>query len=119
SHREGSECVRITVRPSGPFVRSRSRARIVGNPCERVGSVEAHPNPGGDIVTDLTVIGLGAMGGRIAEVLLAAGHRTTVWNRTPSRADPLVAQGAIRADDVAEAVAASPLVLVCVLDYAA
>jgi 3-hydroxyisobutyrate dehydrogenase-like beta-hydroxyacid dehydrogenase len=67
----------------------------------------------------LTVIGLGAMGARIAEVLLAAGHPTTVWNRTPGRADPLVAQGAVRAAGVKEAVAASPLVLVCVLDYAA
>jgi 3-hydroxyisobutyrate dehydrogenase-like beta-hydroxyacid dehydrogenase len=67
----------------------------------------------------LTVIGLGAMGARIAEVLLAAGHPTTVWNRTPGRADALVEQGAVRAGGVADAVAASPLVLVCVLDYAA
>jgi 3-hydroxyisobutyrate dehydrogenase-like beta-hydroxyacid dehydrogenase len=67
----------------------------------------------------VTVIGLGAMGSRIAEVLLAGGHPTSVWNRTPGRADPLVDQGAVRADGVAEAVAASPLVLVCVLDYAA
>jgi 3-hydroxyisobutyrate dehydrogenase-like beta-hydroxyacid dehydrogenase len=67
----------------------------------------------------LTVIGLGAMGARIAEVLLAGEHPTTVWNRTAGRADPLVAQGAIRTGSAQEAVAASPLVLVCVLDYAA
>jgi 3-hydroxyisobutyrate dehydrogenase-like beta-hydroxyacid dehydrogenase len=67
----------------------------------------------------VTVIGLGAMGSRIAEVLLGGGHPTTVWNRTPGRAEPLVAQGAVRAGSVAEAVTASPLVLVCVLDYAA
>jgi 3-hydroxyisobutyrate dehydrogenase-like beta-hydroxyacid dehydrogenase len=67
----------------------------------------------------VTVIGLGAMGARIAEVLLSAGHPTTVWNRSPGRADPLVAQGAVRAGGVAEAVTASPLVLVCVLDYTA
>ncbi len=67
----------------------------------------------------VTVIGLGAMGSRIAEVLLEGGHPTTVWNRTPGRADPLVAQGAVRAASVAEAVTASSLVLVCVLDYAA
>jgi 3-hydroxyisobutyrate dehydrogenase-like beta-hydroxyacid dehydrogenase len=67
----------------------------------------------------VTVIGLGAMGARIAEVLLTAGHPTTVWNRSPGRADPLVEQGAVRAAGVAEAVAASPVVLVCVLDYAA
>jgi 3-hydroxyisobutyrate dehydrogenase-like beta-hydroxyacid dehydrogenase len=67
----------------------------------------------------VTVIGLGAMGSRIAEVLLRGGHPTTVWNRTPGRAEPLVAQGAVRAGSVAEAITASPLVLVCVLDYAA
>jgi 3-hydroxyisobutyrate dehydrogenase-like beta-hydroxyacid dehydrogenase len=67
----------------------------------------------------VTVIGLGAMGSRIAEVLLAAGHPTSVWNRTPGRAEPLVVQGAVRAGSAAEAVAASPLVVVCVLDYAA
>jgi 3-hydroxyisobutyrate dehydrogenase-like beta-hydroxyacid dehydrogenase len=67
----------------------------------------------------VTVIGLGAMGSRIAEVLLTGGHPTTVWNRTPGRADPLVAQGAVRAGGATEAVTASPLVLVCVLDYAA
>ena len=67
----------------------------------------------------VTVIGLGAMGARIAEVLLAGGYLTTVWNRTPGRADPLVAQGAVRAADLTEAITASPLVLVCVLDYAA
>jgi 3-hydroxyisobutyrate dehydrogenase-like beta-hydroxyacid dehydrogenase len=67
----------------------------------------------------VTVIGLGAMGSRIAEVMHRGGHPTTVWNRTPGRAEPLVAQGAVRAGSVAEAVTASPLVLVCVLDYAA
>jgi 3-hydroxyisobutyrate dehydrogenase-like beta-hydroxyacid dehydrogenase len=67
----------------------------------------------------VTVIGLGAMGSRIAEVLLRGGHPTTVWNRTPGRAEPLVAQGAVRAGSLTEAVTASPLVLVCVLDYAA
>lgn len=67
----------------------------------------------------VTVIGLGAMGREIARVLLEAGHPTTVWNRTSSRADDLVGMGATRADTVAQAVAGSPLVLVCVLDYAA
>lgn len=67
----------------------------------------------------VTVIGLGQMGAALAGAFLAAGHPTTVFNRTPAKADPLVARGARRAGTVAEAVAASELVVVCVLDYPA
>jgi 3-hydroxyisobutyrate dehydrogenase-like beta-hydroxyacid dehydrogenase len=67
----------------------------------------------------VTVVGLGEMGRAIAAALLAAGHPTTVWNRTAHRADDLVRDGAVRADTIAEAVRASTLVIVCVLDYAA
>ncbi|MET4927406.1 NAD(P)-binding domain-containing protein [Streptomyces sp. PSRA5] len=65
----------------------------------------------------VTVIGLGLMGQALAEAFLREGHATTVWNRTAAKADPLVAKGATLADSVADAVAASPLVVVCVLDY--
>ncbi|GAA3783158.1 NAD(P)-binding domain-containing protein [Plantactinospora mayteni] len=65
----------------------------------------------------VTVLGLGRMGTPIAAAFLSAGYSTTVWNRTPEKADALVAQGAIRAVTVAEAVAASPLVIVPLLDY--
>lgn len=67
--------------------------------------------------TPVTVIGLGLMGRALAEAFLANGHPTTVWNRTAGRADELVASGATRADGVAEAVRASPLVIICVRDY--
>jgi 3-hydroxyisobutyrate dehydrogenase-like beta-hydroxyacid dehydrogenase len=67
----------------------------------------------------VTVIGLGAMGRALAHAFLAAGHPTTVWNRTPSRADELTKQGAVAAPTVADAVAASALTVVCVLDRAA
>ncbi|TDC78919.1 NAD(P)-dependent oxidoreductase [Streptomyces hainanensis] len=67
--------------------------------------------------TPITVLGLGNLGSALAGALLDRGHPTTVWNRTAGRADPLVARGARRATTVAEAVAASPLVVVCVLDY--
>ncbi|MFD9045307.1 NAD(P)-dependent oxidoreductase [Streptomyces zaomyceticus] len=68
---------------------------------------------------NITVIGLGQMGAALADAFLTAGHRTTVWNRTPGKADALVERGAVRAADVAGAVTASELVVVCVLDYAA
>ncbi|WP_026413519.1 NAD(P)-dependent oxidoreductase [Actinomadura oligospora] len=67
----------------------------------------------------VTVIGLGLMGQALASAFLRAGHPTTVWNRTASKADGLVAQGATQAASAAEAVAASPLVVVCVTDYTA
>nr|BFE85263.1 hypothetical protein GCM10020093_078640 [Planobispora longispora] len=40
-----------------------------------------------------------------------------MWNRTASKADALVAQGAARALTAADAIAASPLVIACVIDY--
>ncbi|MGW7684548.1 NAD(P)-dependent oxidoreductase [Kribbella sp. NPDC054772] len=62
--------------------------------------------------TPVTVLGLGAMGTALARALLAAGHPTTVWNRTPGRSPEL---DATRATTAAEAIAASPLVIVCLL----
>lgn len=69
--------------------------------------------------TKVTVLGLGAMGSAIARTFVDRGYRTTVWNRTASRSAPLVEAGAVAAATAAEAVAASPLVVVCVLDGAA
>ncbi|MEU6991679.1 NAD(P)-binding domain-containing protein [Streptomyces sp. NPDC046465] len=71
-----------------------------------------------DSATDsVTVLGLGPMGRALAGAFLAAGVRTTVWNRTAGRDGELVAQGAISAATAEEAVAASPLTVVCVVNY--
>jgi len=67
----------------------------------------------------VTIIGLGSMGAALAHAFLEKGHPITVWNRSPGKADALVAKGARRATTVAEAVAASRLIVVCVLDYRA
>jgi 3-hydroxyisobutyrate dehydrogenase-like beta-hydroxyacid dehydrogenase len=67
----------------------------------------------------VTVIGLGVMGAAIARALLDSEYDTTVWNRTISKAAPLVARGATLAPDPAAAVRASPVVLVCVRDHPA
>jgi 3-hydroxyisobutyrate dehydrogenase/2-hydroxy-3-oxopropionate reductase len=45
-------------------------------------------------VATVAFIGLGSMGERIAERLVDAGYDVTVWNRTPAKADALVARGA-------------------------
>ncbi|MHC0433563.1 NAD(P)-dependent oxidoreductase [Streptomyces sp. O3] len=68
--------------------------------------------------TPVTLLGLGAMGTALARAWLAAGHPLTVWNRTPARAAALAAEGARVADSAAAAVAANPLVVVCLLDDA-
>jgi len=67
----------------------------------------------------VTVIGLGPMGQAMVRSFLAAGHPTTVWNRTQARADEVVAAGAVRATTAAEAVAANDLVVLSLTDYRA
>ncbi len=49
------------------------------------------------------LIGLGSMGVGMAANLLKAGHDISVFNRTPAKAEPLVAQGAKLAADIAAA----------------
>lgn len=62
------------------------------------------------------LIGLGLMGRPMGVNLLKAGHELTVWNRTASRADALVAQGAKRAGTPREVAAASEVVITIVSD---
>ncbi|WP_433402603.1 NAD(P)-dependent oxidoreductase [Streptomyces sp. CA-146814] len=68
--------------------------------------------------TPVTLLGLGAMGTALARTWLAAGHPLTVWNRSPGRGAELAREGARVAATAAEAVAASPLVITCLLDDA-
>ena len=70
-------------------------------------------------MSDITVIGLGLMGAALARSIQAAGHRMTVWNRSPGKMLPFVEGGAAAAADLASAVAASPVVLICIDDYVA
>ncbi|MDH6196552.1 3-hydroxyisobutyrate dehydrogenase-like beta-hydroxyacid dehydrogenase [Mycobacterium frederiksbergense] len=71
------------------------------------------------MTTTVSVLGLGPMGQALAGALLDANCRTTVWNRTAAKADGLRARGALWVDTAAEAVAASRLTLVNVVDQAA
>jgi len=68
-------------------------------------------------VANVTVLGLGNMGSALVRTFVAAGHDVTVWNRTPGRADALRDIGAGVARSLADAVAASPLVVVCMMGY--
>lgn len=62
----------------------------------------------------VTVLGLGPMGYALADAFAKAGHPTTTWNRTETKPTP---PGTTRAASAAEAVAASPLTVVCLIDY--
>jgi 3-hydroxyisobutyrate dehydrogenase len=61
-------------------------------------------------------VGLGTMGASMAANLLRAGANLTVWNRTPGRADALVAIGASEASSPAEVAANSEITVTCVSD---
>ena len=47
-------------------------------------------------------IGVGRMGGPMAERLLAAGHSLAIWNRTKAKADPFAKRGARVVERLAE-----------------
>src|SRR5882724_8600174 len=64
----------------------------------------------------LAFIGLGIMGGPMADHLLAAGHSVVVNTRSRARAESLIAKGAKWAESPAAAASAADVVFVCVPD---
>lgn len=68
---------------------------------------------------ELSLIGLGAMGRALAHAFLDAGHQLTVWNRSPQKMTPIVQAGARGAESLRVAVEASPIIVVCIDNYAA
>ncbi|MFH7595996.1 NAD(P)-binding domain-containing protein [Streptomyces racemochromogenes] len=67
-------------------------------------------------MNQVSIIGLGPMGQAMAAAYLDAGYAVTVWNRSPGKDTALVARGARRAATAAEAVAASTLSVVSLID---
>jgi 3-hydroxyisobutyrate dehydrogenase len=61
-------------------------------------------------------VGLGTMGAAMAANLRRAGFDVTAWNRTPGRADELVALGGTEANSPADVARASDVVVICVSD---
>ncbi|KAL3464866.1 hypothetical protein BJX64DRAFT_275537 [Aspergillus heterothallicus] len=66
----------------------------------------------------ITLLGLGATGAALANTYIENGYTVTVWNRTASKADALVSKGASLAPTVSDALEASDLTLLCLLDNA-
>jgi 3-hydroxyisobutyrate dehydrogenase len=70
-------------------------------------------------MTTIAVLGTGTMGAPIARNLLRAGFAVRVWNRTPARAEALVAEGASTAPSPAAAVDGVDVVITMLADGAA
>ncbi|HYA68945.1 MAG TPA: NAD(P)-dependent oxidoreductase [Solirubrobacteraceae bacterium] len=67
----------------------------------------------------LAVVGMGRMGHAVAERLLGGDHEVTVWNRTPHKADDLVAKGAREGATPAAAAEATEATFTSLADDAA
>ena len=64
----------------------------------------------------LGFIGLGNMGSRIAQRLLARGYELTVFDRDNSRARPLMLNGAVLANNVIDLARSADVILSCLTD---
>jgi 3-hydroxyisobutyrate dehydrogenase-like beta-hydroxyacid dehydrogenase len=67
-------------------------------------------------VADVAVVGLGAMGSRIAKRLLARGHAVVVWNRDRAKAGAIAEAGAVVAESPADAALGAEAVITMVTD---
>jgi 3-hydroxyisobutyrate dehydrogenase/2-hydroxy-3-oxopropionate reductase len=67
-------------------------------------------------VSSVAVVGLGAMGSRVARRLLDVGHELVVWNRSAEKAAPLVDLGATAAPTPTEAAQRGDVVITMVAD---
>lgn len=70
-------------------------------------------------MSQITVLGVGAMGSRMAANLLKAGHEVTVWNRSAEKTLPLVKAGARAAETPRSAVEKADFVISMVRDVEA
>ena len=68
-------------------------------------------------MSDVSVIGTGAMGSALAEGLGASGAEVTVWNRTKRRAKALSGPRVRLAESVDEALMSSPVTIMSVADH--
>lgn len=65
-------------------------------------------------MSDVTVIGAGAMGSALVEALAASGADVSVWNRTGKKAEELAGTRIRPTDSVGEALTSAPLTIVSV-----
>jgi phosphoglycerate dehydrogenase-like enzyme len=75
--------------PRGSSCLSMEVSRQIGAPLCRTPKEERRFVSLKNAQSEVSVIGLGAMGSALARALLHNGDRVTVWNRTSAKAEPL------------------------------
>lgn len=70
-------------------------------------------------MSELTLIGLGAMGSAIARTLIENQYDLTVWNRSSDKTRDLTELGASATESLTQAIESSPKILICIHGYAA
>lgn len=68
-------------------------------------------------MSDVSVIGTGAMGSALVEGLKASGAQVTVWNRTKEKAEEVSGPGVRVAESVDDTLMSSPLTILSVSDH--
>ncbi len=70
-------------------------------------------------MSEITLLGLGAMGSALGRALLENEFELTVWNRSVEKTKSLVKLGAKAAGSLETAIDASPRILICITKYEA
>ena len=68
-------------------------------------------------MSEISFIGLGAMGAKVALTLIENDCKLTVWNRSPEKADTLIDKGARLADTLESAIDSSPIIMICIDNF--
>ncbi|NNC99279.1 MAG: NAD(P)-dependent oxidoreductase [Gammaproteobacteria bacterium] len=68
-------------------------------------------------MSEISFIGLGALGSKIAITLIENDCQLTVWNRSSAKAEPLINRGAQWADTLEAAVSDSPIIMICIDNF--
>ena len=68
-------------------------------------------------MSEITLIGMGAMGSALGRALLENKFELTVWNRSSEKTEALVSLGAKAAGSLEAAIDASPRIIICITEY--
>ena len=70
-------------------------------------------------MSEVTLIGLGAMGSAIAQTLIDNQYDLTLWNRSSEKVKTMVELGASSTESLKQAIESSPVIMICIHGYEA